>query len=177
MRVVHIQEDDLPRMPYLGAVVLEGLRRHPPGHFVLPHAVAATDVVEDGYATLEGFRVPRHASVNFTVAGMGLDEAVWRDARRFRPERFLPGGEGAGVDLTGAKEIKMMPFGAGRRICPGMALALLHLEFFVASLVAEFEWLQVAGEPVEFAEKQELSVVMRRPLRASVVRCTRNKGT
>jgi cytochrome P450 len=173
--VVHIKDDDLPRMPYLGAIVLEGLRLHPPGHFVLSHAVAATDVVdEDGYATLEGFRVPRHASVNFSVAGMGLDEAVWRNARRFRPERFLPGSEGAGVDLTGAKEIKMMPFGAGRRICPGMALALLHLEFFVACLVAEFEWLEVAGEPVEFTEKQELYVVMRRPLRARVVRCTGN---
>jgi cytochrome P450 len=169
-----IQEEHLPRMPFLRAVVLEGLRRHPPGHFVLPHAATETD---GGGATLEGFRVPRHASVNFTVAGMGLDEAVWPDAQRFRPERFLPGGEGADVDLTGGKEIKMMPFGAGRRICPGMALALLHLEFFVASLVAEFEWREVAGEPVEFAEKQELSVVMQRPLRASVVRCTRNEGT
>ena len=104
-----------------------------------------------------------------TLGDMATDEAVWPE-----PERFLPGGEGEDMDLTGSREIKMMPFGAGRRICPGMALALLHLEFFVASLVAEFEWLQVAGEPVEFAEKQELSVVMRRPLRASVVRCTRN---
>ncbi|PUZ50123.1 hypothetical protein GQ55_6G034900 [Panicum hallii var. hallii] len=168
-----IQEEHLTRMPYLHAVVLEGLRRHPPGHFVLPHAAVPTATEDSGGATLEGFRVPRHASVNFTVAAMGLDEAVWPDARRFRPERFLPGGEGANVDLTGGKEIKMMPFGAGRRICPGMALALLHLEWFVASLVAEFEWRELCGKPVEFSEKQELSVVMRRRLRASVVRCTR----
>jgi cytochrome P450 family 89 subfamily A len=171
-----VQEQDLPRMPYLRAVVLEGLRRHPPGHFAIPHA--ATGIQDDGgggdHATIEGFRVPRRASLNFTLVALGLDEAVWPDPLRFRPERFLPGGEGADVDLTGAKEVKMIPFGAGRRICPGMALALLHLEFFVASLVAEFEWLQVPGEPVEFAEKQELSVVMRRPLRATVVRCTRN---
>ena len=80
--IVHIEEEDLPRMPYLVAVMLEGLRRHPPGHFVLPHAVAATGVVEEyGYAMLEDFRVPRHASVNFKVAGMGLDEAEWREAR------------------------------------------------------------------------------------------------
>jgi cytochrome P450 family 89 subfamily A len=171
-----VQEQDLPRMPYLRAVVLEGLRRHPPGHFAIPHA--ATGIQDDDgggdHATIEGFRVPRRASLNFTLVALGLDEAVWPDPLRFRPERFLPGGEGADVDLTGAKEVKMIPFGAGRRICPGMALALLHLEFFVASLVAEFEWLQVPGEPVEFAEKQELSVVMRRPLRATVVRCTRN---
>ncbi|KAJ1267281.1 hypothetical protein BS78_07G044500 [Paspalum vaginatum] len=165
-----IEEEHLARMPYLRAVVLEVLRRHPPGHFLLPHA--ATADTKD--ATLEGFSVPSHASLNVTLAGMGLDEAVWPDARRFRPERFLPGGEGAGVDLTCAKEIKMMPFGAGRRICPGMGLALLHLEYFVANLVAEFEWLQVAGEPVVFAERQELTVVMQRPFRATVVQCTRN---
>ncbi|CAD6266188.1 unnamed protein product [Miscanthus lutarioriparius] len=164
-----VQEQDLPRIPYLRAVVLEGLRRHPPGHFAIPHA--ATGIDDDGGGlSLEGFLVPRRASLNFPLVALGLDEAVWPDPLRFRPERFLPGGEGADVDLTGAKEVKMIPFGAGRRICPGMALALLHLEFFVASLVAEFEWLQVPGEPVEFAEKQELSVVMRRPLRATVVR-------
>ena len=168
-----IQEEHLTRMPYLRAVVLEGLRRHPPGHFVLPHAaVPAATEHGGGATTLEGFRVPRHATVNFTVAAMGLEEAVWPDARRFRPERFLPGGEGADVDLTGGKEIKMMPFGAGQRICPGMALALLHLEWFVANLVAEFEWREVSGEPVEFTEKQELSVVMRRRLHAIIVRCT-----
>jgi cytochrome P450 len=170
-----IQEEDLPRMPYLRAVVLEGLRRHPPGHFAIPHAATGgIDDGGDGGLSLEGFRVPRRASVNFPLVALGLDEAVWPDPLRFRPERFLAGGEGADVDLTGAKEVKMIPFGAGRRICPGMALALLHLELFVAGLVAEFEWVQVAGEPVEFAEKQELSVVMRRPLRAHVVRCTRN---
>ncbi|XP_066383723.1 cytochrome P450 89A2-like [Miscanthus floridulus] len=164
-----VQEQDLPRIPYLRAVVLEGLRRHPPGHFAIPHA--ATGIDDDGGGlSLEGFHVPRRASLNFPLVALGLDEAVWPDPLQFRPERFLPGGEGADVDLTGAKEVKMIPFGAGRRICPGMALALLHLEFFVASLVAEFEWLQVPGEPVEFAEKQELSVVMRRPLRATVVR-------
>ncbi|XP_062196286.1 cytochrome P450 89A2-like [Phragmites australis] len=160
-----IQEEHLPRMPYLRAVVLEGLRRHPPGHLMVPHAAT------EGGATLDGFCVPRHAPVTFTVASIAMDEAVWPDARRFRPERFLPGGEAEDVDLTGSKEIKMMPFGAGRRICPGMALGLLHLEYFVANLVREFEWTEVPGEPVQFAERQEMSVVMRRPLRAKVVPC------
>ena len=58
----------------------------------------------------------------------------------FRPERFLAGGSGEGVDVTGSKEINMIPFGVGRRICPGLGLAMLHLEYFVANLVKEFEW-------------------------------------
>ncbi|CAL4997265.1 unnamed protein product [Urochloa decumbens] len=163
---VAIEEEHLPRMPYLRAVVLEGLRRHPPGRFMLPHAAT-----EDG-ATLDGFAVPRNALVNFTLGGMAMDGEVWPDPGRFRPERFLAGGEGEDVDLTGSREIKMMPFGAGRRICPGIDAALLHLQWFVANLVTEFEWSQVPGEAVDFAERQEMSVVMRQPLRAKVVPCS-----
>ncbi|EMS52957.1 Cytochrome P450 89A2 [Triticum urartu] len=63
----------------------------------------------------------------------------------------------------------MMPFGAGRRVCPAMALALLHLEYFVANLVREFEWREEAGEEVDLTEKLEFTVVMRRPLKARAV--------
>ncbi|MED6166060.1 hypothetical protein PIB30_105454 [Stylosanthes scabra] len=101
-----VKEEELQRMPYLKAVVLEGLRRHPPGHFVLPHTI-------------------------------GWDPEVWEDPMEFKPERFLEKEKEDGVpfDITGSKEIKMMPFGAGRRICPGFNLAMLHLEYFVANLV------------------------------------------
>ncbi|GJN12433.1 hypothetical protein PR202_ga30711 [Eleusine coracana subsp. coracana] len=149
-------------MPYLKAVVLEALRRHPPGHYVLPHAAR-----ED--TELDGFRVPAGAPVNFAVGEIGLDAEVWSAPMEFRPERFLPGGEGEDVDLTGSKEIKMMPFGAGRRVCPGMALAMLHLEYFVANLVREFEWREVEGEEVDLTEKLEFTVVMKRPLKARAV--------
>ncbi|XP_062191663.1 cytochrome P450 89A2-like [Phragmites australis] len=157
-----VREEELQGMPYLKAVVLEGLRRHPPGHYVLPHAVS-----ED--TALDGYRVPAGAPVNFAVADIGLDKEVWDEPSEFRPERFLPGGEGEDVDLTGSKEIKMMPFGAGRRICPGMALALLHLEYFVANLVREFEWREADGEEVDLTEKLEFTVVMKRPLKATAV--------
>ncbi|PAN33621.1 hypothetical protein PAHAL_6G034400 [Panicum hallii] len=157
-----VREEDLQAMPYLKAVVLEGLRRHPPGHYLLPHAVH-----ED--TTLDGYRVPAGAPVNFAVGDIGLDGEVWNAPLEFRPERFLPGGEGEDVDLTGSKEIKMMPFGAGRRVCPGMALALLHLEYFVANLVREFQWSEADGEEVDLAEKLEFTVVMKRPLKAKAV--------
>ncbi|XP_020114996.1 cytochrome P450 89A2-like [Ananas comosus] len=158
-----VREEDLQRMPYLKAVVLEGLRRHPPGHFVLPHAVTEE-------AEFEGYRIPKGAAVNFTVAEIGWDGAVWQEPMEFRPERFLEGGEGEGVDITGGREIRMMPFGAGRRICPGMGLALLHLEYFVANLVKEFEWKPAAeGEEVDMTEKLEFTVVMKTPLRARIL--------
>ncbi|CAL4937153.1 unnamed protein product [Urochloa decumbens] len=157
-----VREDNLQAMPYLKAVVLEGLRRHPPGHYVLPHAVH-----ED--TTLDGYHVPAGTPVNFAVGDIGLDEEVWDAPTQFRPERFLPGGEGEGVDLTGNKEIKMIPFGAGRRVCPGMALALLHLEYFVANLVRGFKWHEADGHEVDLTEKLEFTVVMKRPLKARAV--------
>ncbi|KAE8077525.1 hypothetical protein FH972_016082 [Carpinus fangiana] len=155
-----VKEEDLHKLPYLKAVVLEGLRRHPPGHFLLPHAVTE-DVVLDGYL------VPKNASLNFMVADMGWDPKVWEDPMAFKPERFLIGGGGGKVfDITGSKEIKMMPFGVGRRICPGAGLAMLHLEYFVANLVWNFDWKAVEGDEVDLSEKQEFTVVMKYPLKA-----------
>jgi len=157
-----VSEEDVHAMPYLKAVILEGLRKHPPGHFVLPHK-AAEDM------ELGGYLIPKGATVNFMVAEMGRDEREWKDAMEFAPERFLEGGDGAGVDVTGTKAIRMMPFGVGRRICAGLGVAMLHLEYFVANMVREFEWREVPGEEVDFAEKSEFTIVMKRPLRAHLV--------
>ncbi|KAK7858456.1 cytochrome p450 89a9 [Quercus suber] len=60
----------------------------------------------------------------------------------------------------------MMPFGVGRRICPGSGLAMLHLEYFVANLVWSFEWKAVEGGDVDLTEKQEFTMVMKNPLKA-----------
>ena len=158
-----VKEEDLNQMPYLKAVVLEGLRRHPPGHFVLPHAVTEDVVLND-------YLVPKNGTVNFMVAEMGWDPNVWEDPMAFKPERFL-NGEKNGVesfDITGSKEIKMMPFGAGRRMCPGFNLAILHLEYFVANLVLNFEWKVPNGVEVDLLEKQEFTMVMKYPLQARI---------
>ncbi|XP_010553818.1 PREDICTED: cytochrome P450 89A2-like [Tarenaya hassleriana] len=155
-----ISEEDVQKMPYLKAVVLEGLRRHPPGHTVLPHSVTDETV-------LAGYSVPKNCTINFMVAEMGWDPQVWDDPMAFNPERFINGEEA--VDITGSRGIKMMPFGAGRRICPGLGLALMHLEYFVANLVSEFEWKAAEDDDVDLSEKQEFTIVMKQPLKAHAV--------
>ncbi|TXG58870.1 hypothetical protein EZV62_016699 [Acer yangbiense] len=168
-----VEEDKLQKLPYLKAVILEGLRRHPPGYLVLPHAV--TEDVELG-----GYTIPKNATINFTLAEMAWDPKVWEDPMAFKPERFLNGGDGTDhddhgdkkirevFDITGSREIKMMPFGVGRRICPAVGLAMLHLEYFVANLVWSFEWKAVEGNEVDLSEKQEFTVVMKNPLQAII---------
>ncbi|GJV61744.1 cytochrome P450 89A2-like protein [Tanacetum coccineum] len=157
-----INEEDLKKMPYLKAVVLEGLRRHPPGHFVLPHSVTKE-------AEVQGYTIPQGATVTFLVAEMGLDPKVWDDPLEFKPERFLSNdGSNGEFDITGNKEIKMMPFGAGRRICPGYELALLYLEYIVANLMWYFHWTTPDGHHVDLSEKAEFVVTMKNPLIARI---------
>nr|XP_043623746.1 cytochrome P450 89A2-like [Erigeron canadensis] len=157
-----INEEDLHKMPYLKAVVLEGLRRHPPGHFVLPHRV-----MKEVY--LEGYMIPQGATINFMVADMGWDPKVWDDPMEFKPERFLVNGDRNCVfDISGSKGIKMMPFGAGRRVCPGSELAILQLEYYVANLIWYFHWTSPDGYEVDLSEKPEFTIVMKHPLRAHV---------
>ncbi|PHT53465.1 Cytochrome 89A2 [Capsicum baccatum] len=168
LREEAVKEEDLQKMSYLKAVILEGLRRHPPGHFVLPHTV--TEDVE-----LNGHIVPKDATINFMVADMALDPNVWEDPLEFKPDRFLvEGSNKEGFDITGSREIKMMPFGAGRRICPGYALAMLHLEYFVANLIWHFQWNPVEGDDVDLSEKLEFTVMMKNSLGACI--CPRIKS-
>ncbi|CAO2149232.1 unnamed protein product [Urochloa humidicola] len=132
-------DERLQDFPYLRAVILESLRLHPP----LPLVVR--EVLPEG-AALAGAAAPPPEDdtlVRFTFLAeeIGRDMKVWTDPEVFRPERFLAGGEGEDISpVPGPKEIRMMPFGAGRRHCPGAGLSMIHVGCFVAALVREFEW-------------------------------------
>ncbi|EMS60365.1 Cytochrome P450 89A2 [Triticum urartu] len=153
------------RSPFLDAVVLEALRRHPPAHYLLAHT---TD--KDVY--LDGYVIPKGSVVNYGVADIGRDATSWTNPVEFLPERFLEGGEGYGVSVTagsgsGEESMKMMPFGSGRRACPGATVALTVLKSFVEKLVTRFEWTPVGA--VDMEEKPGLVTEMRTPLRTCLV--------
>ncbi|CAN6247791.1 unnamed protein product [Urochloa humidicola] len=160
--------DDLLRLPYLHAVVLESLRLHPPLPFV------SREVKAEGVAATVGGDavVPPGgaAPVSFVLGAIGRDREVWTYPDEFRPERFLEGGEGGGVSLVpGPKEIKMMPFGAGRRHCSGVAMGMAHVKCFLAELVRELEWAPPAdGAGIDFTELDGFIKWMKTPLRVSI---------
>ncbi|XP_043688235.1 cytochrome P450 77A1 [Telopea speciosissima] len=156
-----LTENDVEKMPYLEALVKETFRRHPPSHFVLSHA--ATKETELG-----GYTVPADASVEFYTAWVTEDPNVWKDPGEFRPERFLEGGDGVDVDVTGSREVRMMPFGVGRRICPAWTLGTLHVYLLLARMVRAFKWVPYPGAPPDPTETFAFTVVMKNPLRAVI---------
>ncbi|XP_021767855.1 cytochrome P450 89A2-like [Chenopodium quinoa] len=164
----NILEEDLDHMPFLKATILEVLRRHPPAHMVIPHR-AGSDV------EISGYMIPKDAAINVLVADIGRDPNVWEGPMEFNPDRFLVKSDSGqdekisvSFDVAGRKEIKMMPFGVGRRMCPGNVLARMNLEYMVANLVWHFEWKAMDGEVVDLDEKEVFAIMMKNPLRALI---------
>ncbi|GJN10215.1 hypothetical protein PR202_ga28292 [Eleusine coracana subsp. coracana] len=155
-----VTERDLPDLPYLDAVVKETLRLHPVGPLLVPHH-AREDVAVGGYD------VPAGARVLVNVWAVARDPASWPDApEAFRPERFLMMGRGVDVDVRGA-HFELLPFGAGRRICPALGLAMKVVAVGVATMVQRFQWRLpdgVAPENVSMEEHFGLSTRRKVPL-------------
>ncbi|CAN6324039.1 unnamed protein product [Urochloa humidicola] len=155
---------DVARMPYLQAVVKETLRAHPPGPLLSWARLATADV-----ALSNGMVVPAGTTAMVNMWAITHDAAVWADPGAFRPERFLPEEGGADVDVRGG-DLRLAPFGAGRRVCPGKNLGLATVGLWVARLVHAFEWaLPDGAPPVCLDEVLKLSLEMKTPLAAAAV--------
>jgi cytochrome P450 len=108
--------------------------------------------------------------VEFYTAWVTENPETWPDPDAWRPERFLEGGEGHDTDITGTRALRMMPFGAGRRICPANTLGVLHIQLTLANMVRELRWTPPAGEgPPDPTETFAFTVVMKHSLRAGIV--------
>ncbi|KAK2650504.1 hypothetical protein Ddye_017993 [Dipteronia dyeriana] len=123
-----VQEFHITKLPYLQAVMKETLRLHPPGPFLIPHK-AETEVEICSYV------VPKSAQILVNVWAMGRDSSVWQNPTSFMPERFLE----SEIDVKG-RDFELIPFGAGRRICPGLPLAQRMVQLTLASLLYTFDW-------------------------------------
>ncbi|OEL28948.1 Cytochrome P450 89A9 [Dichanthelium oligosanthes] len=155
------------RLPYLRAVILESLRLHAPVPVIM-RDVGADDAAVCGTpaASADGAPVLFVADIR----EIGRNRKAWTDPDEFCPERFLAGGEAEGVGpVPGPKEIRMVPFGAGRRYCPGVGLGMVHVGCFLAALVRVFEWALPADcDGVDLTEFRALFTLMKTPLRARI---------
>ncbi|KAI4371958.1 hypothetical protein MLD38_010247 [Melastoma candidum] len=153
-----VDESDLLCLPYLKAVITETFRLHPPVPFLLPRIAGEEKRVGE-------YVVPKGAQVLVNVWGMGRDPRVWgKNAEEFVPERFL----GSQIDVKG-RDFELLPFGAGRRICPGMQLAIRMLHVMLGSLLRNFNWKledSIAPEMLDMDERFGITVQRARPLEA-----------
>ncbi|VAI34906.1 unnamed protein product [Triticum turgidum subsp. durum] len=153
-----IEEDDLSRMEYLKAVLKEVLRLHPAAPLLIPHQSTTAAVVQ-------GYEIPAETGLFVNAWALGRDPAAWgATAEEFWPERFLGGGSAQGVDLRG-NDYQLLPFGAGRRLCPGISFAMPVLETALSSLVRHFDWELPAGARLDMNEAPGLITPPLAPLR------------
>ncbi|XP_038888464.1 geraniol 8-hydroxylase-like [Benincasa hispida] len=149
-----MEEADIPRLPYLQAVVKETFRLHPAVPLLLPRK--AQQEVEIG-----GFTIPKDAQIMINAWAIGRDPRRWENPESFEPERFV----GSEIDVRG-RSFEIIPFGGGRRICPGIPLAMRIMHLMLGSLISFFDWKVEDGFEVKMDDKFGVTVEMAHPLRA-----------
>lgn len=129
----NVEESDLHELHYLKMVIKETLRLHPPAPLLLQR-----ECLKD--ATIDGYIIPAKARILINAWAIGRDANYWDNPDSFRPERF----EGSPISYLG-NHFQLIPFGGGRRICPGLGLAIVGVELAMASFLYSFNWDLPAG--------------------------------
>ncbi|KAL6660259.1 hypothetical protein ACP70R_002381 [Stipagrostis hirtigluma subsp. patula] len=158
-----VTESAVPSLPYLQALLKEALRLHPPGPLLSWRHRAISDTYVDGHL------VPAGTTAMVNQWAISRDPEVWDAPLEFQPERFLAGGKGQDVSVLGS-DGRLVPFGSGRRSCPGKSLAMTTVTTWMATLLHEFEWLPASSgtAAVDLSEVLRLSCEMAAPLEVRV---------
>ncbi|KAI4352734.1 hypothetical protein L6164_006955 [Bauhinia variegata] len=141
-----VTESNLHELPYLQATVKETLRLHTPIPLLVPHMN-----LEE--AKLGEFTIPRESKVVVNAWWLANNPAWWKNSEEFRPERFLEEECGTDAVVGGKVDFRFLPFGVGRRSCPGIILALPILGLVIAKLVSDFEMKSPNGTNIDVSEK------------------------
>ncbi|CAN6694502.1 unnamed protein product [Malus baccata var. baccata] len=155
-----ITEDDLVGMHYLKAVIKETLRLHPPVPLLLPR-MSSQD------ATINGYSIKANTHVIVNAWQIGRDPKSYNNPEEYEPERFL----NSTLDYKG-NDFHYIPFGAGRRGCPGVQFAMAVQEIALANLVHKFDWAlpnAARGEDLDMTESTGASVRRLYPLKVVAI--------
>ncbi|KAL0424951.1 UNVERIFIED_CONTAM: Trimethyltridecatetraene synthase [Sesamum radiatum] len=123
-----VQEKDIPKLPYIEAIVKETMRLHPVAPLLVPRFSR-----ED--CKVAGYDIKKGTQVLVNVWTIGRDPSLWDNPTEFCPERFI----GKAIDVKG-QDFELLPFGSGRRMCPGYSLGLKVIQSSLANLLHGFNW-------------------------------------
>lgn len=152
----YITEEDMINLPYLQAIIKEALRMHPPTPLMLPHKANAN-------INIQGYDIPKGTIVLVNVWAIARDSEIWLNPHEFRPERFLDEED---VDIMG-HDFRLLPFGAGRRICMGAQMSINLVTLMLGHLLHHFDWCPPVGvkpEEISMAEIPGVVSYMATPL-------------
>ncbi|XP_051133614.1 salviol synthase-like [Andrographis paniculata] len=150
-----IDESSFNELKYLKLVIKETLRLHPAGPLLLPRQSSKP-------CEIHGYKLPSNTRVLVNAWSIGRNPKYWKEPDRFVPERFLDNQ----VDYK-ANNFEYIPFGAGRRICPGMTFGLANVEHPLAMLLYHFDWVLPDGmkpENLDMADASSLVARRKNPL-------------
>ncbi|KAL5743454.1 hypothetical protein ACOSQ2_026570 [Xanthoceras sorbifolium] len=143
-----VEETDLDNLEYLDMVIKETLRLHPVLPLLLPR-----ESRED--CMVNGFHIPKKSHIVINAWAIGRDSSVWNNPEKFLPERFV----GCDIDFHG-RNFQFLPFGSGRRSCPGIQMGLTMVRLVIAQLVHCFDWELPDGVlPDDLDMTEEYSIV------------------
>ncbi|KAK9075322.1 hypothetical protein SSX86_003645 [Deinandra increscens subsp. villosa] len=150
-----IMKSDLSKLTYFNACIKETLRLHPVVPVLIPRrALKACEVMN--------FTIPQNAQLWVNVWAISHDPKVWEDPNTFKPERFL----GSNINFTG-HDYEFLPFGGGRRMCPGLPSAVKSLQTILASLILVYDWTLPNDEDpktLDMSEKFGVTLQKEKPL-------------
>lgn len=146
-----VDDSDLPKLNYLHNVINETFRLFPSVPVILPHESSHD-------CNVSGFHIPKGTMLLVNAWTIHRDHKLWEHSTSFIPERF-EGGEGS-------EGFKLLPFGGGRRICPGALLGRRVVGLALGSLIQSFEWERIGPEVIDLAEGTGLTMPKAQPLEA-----------
>ncbi|KAM4085748.1 hypothetical protein ACJW30_10G050500 [Castanea mollissima] len=149
--IINNPEFHIHNLPYLHAVMKETLRLHPALPFLVPHCPSECIV--------GGYTIPKGSQVFVNVWAIQRDPSIWKNPLNFDPERFL----NSKWDYSGS-DFNYFPFGSGRRICVGVAMAERMVMYSLATLLHSFDWKLPQGEELDFTEKFGIGLKKKIPL-------------
>ncbi|BAT75923.1 hypothetical protein LR48_Vigan01g220600 [Vigna angularis] len=147
-----VEESDIRKLHYLQAVMKETLRLHPALPLLVPHSPSQT-------TNVGGYTIPKGSRVFVNVWAIHRDPSIWERPLEFDPSRFLD----AKWDFSG-NDFSYFPFGSGRRICAGIAMAERTVLYLLATLVHLFDWTIPQGEELDVSEKFGIVLKKKTPL-------------
>ncbi|CAN1131846.1 Cytochrome P450 CYP82J17 [Linum perenne] len=149
-----VQDSDLKSLTYLDAVIKETFRLHTSGPISAPR-VATEDI------TIRGYHVPKGTRVLANFWKLHKNPEMFPEPEEFRPERFHD--KEVEVDIYG-RDFEFLPFGTGRRACPGMNFGMEVVQLTAARLIQAFDFRTPFDLPVDMTEADSTSLAKEKPL-------------